>query len=208
MRQPINPSEADDANKDETVVFPAATFPLRPVLLGHRRDGTRGSPTGSGVAPTLSTSSDGAAQEACQHCVDVKGFTGRGAARKLRKAQEDVDKVHGVMRQLADLTKSIKDRRVYLAVHNRGKTGQLSLRWRRAGVSNTSHVAWHQLNDYIRDLSPDLANWYTTVNEMALALNIQEKSNRSALREAGEELGVRSESRALSDEETINQPKP
>lgn len=169
-------------------VAPVRTFPARPVrlpvtrreLYQHRAHGDE----------TVSAPPDGAPAEACQQPVDRKAFKGRGAKRRMINAKAAVDKVHTDMRRLAEATKSIKNRRFYLAVHVRGSTGQISLRWRRAGMVDTSHIAWDQLAGFMENLPPELVKWYETVNDMASVLNSQEKHNRSVLRHALEMLRI------------------
>ena len=157
------------------------SFPFRPVRLpslptmslnAHDLDAANPSSTAGTIASGFSG----------QHHVDRKAFKGRGDRRRLLKAQTAVDQVHQDMRRLAVATKSIKAKRFYLAIHTRGSTGQLSLRWRRAGTTDTSHIAWDELEDFLSPLPPDLVQWYQTVNEMAASLNSQEKHNRSVLR--------------------------
>ncbi|WP_150127656.1 hypothetical protein [Janthinobacterium psychrotolerans] len=135
------------------------------------------------VAPNPSSTSGKIASDlAGQHDVDRKAFKGRGDRRRLNKAQAAVDQVHQDMRRLAVATKSIKAKRFYLAIHTRGSTGQLSLRWRRAGTSDTSHIAWDELEHFLSPLPSDLVQWYQTVNKLVTFLNAQEKHNRSILR--------------------------
>ena len=125
----------------------------------------------------------------CQHGADAKPFTGRGAGRRQRQAQEAVDKIHAQMRQLAELTKTIKGRRLYLAVHTRSATGQTSLRWRQVGfVRKTSHIAWHDLERWLAPLDWTLAQWYRAADASARDLNRREKAARAALRAAIDEI--------------------
>ena len=164
-----------------TTDAPVAVFPFRPVRLPSL-------PAMSlsdidWVAPKPSSTSGKTASElAGQHDVDRKAFKGRGDRRRLIKAQAAVDQVHQDMRRLAVATKSIKAKRFYLAIHTRGSTGQLSLRWRRAGTIDTSHIAWDELENFLSPLPSDLVEWYQTVNELVTFLNAQEKYNRSVLR--------------------------
>jgi hypothetical protein len=102
------------------------------------------------------------------------------------KARQAVDKVHEDMRNLAEATKSIKGRTFYLALHARAATGQLSLRWRKAGATDTSHIPWDTLAEYFSKLPDELVHWYQTVNQVAISLNAQEKLNRSVLKYAAE----------------------
>lgn len=136
-------------------------------------------------AAALSTQSVMAGAKDGQQHVDLKPFKGRGAGRRLREAQEAVDKIHEEMRQLAELSKSVKGRQIYLTVHARASSGQASLRWRRAGtVEKTSHIAWRDLEQWLAPLEWELAQWYRTTNATAVALNEQEKDARAALRTA------------------------
>jgi hypothetical protein len=183
MKQPTIPSNKNTTAMNGPTKLPQAIFPLRPVVLNGAGVGARASASlPPGNAAMLSTSGVGAGNTASKHDADRKAFKGRGTARRIRQARCAVDKVHLEMRQLAELTKTIKARRFYLAVHSRGATGQLSLRWRKAGVADTSHIAWDELDSFLQTLPPDLIRWYQTVNTMALALNGQEKLLRSSLR--------------------------
>lgn len=152
--------------------------PASPALIGEEADSES----------TTSTSSQVANKSCCQHDVDQKAFKGRGVRRKMTRAQAAVDRVHADMRKLAAVTTSIKAKQFYLALHNRTATGQLSLRWRRAGTKNTSHIAWHALNEFLAQLPPDLVRWYQAVNEMATSLNCQEKHTRAVVRHHAEAL--------------------
>lgn len=174
------PSPLEQPGRESTDA-PVAVFPFRPVRLPSL---PAMSLSGMDfVAPDpSSTSADIASGLAGQHHVDRKAFKGRGDRRRLLKAQAAVDQVHQDMRRLAVATKSIKAKRFYLAIHTRGSTGQLSLRWRRAGTTDTSHIAWNELEDFLSPLPSDLVQWYQTVNEMVTSLNAQEKHNRSILR--------------------------
>lgn len=173
-------SQLEQPNAGKPVAGPALTFPFRPVLLPPmEQDPVRNLDDKAGAASTPDVAPAGSFG---QHHVDLKAFKGRGARRRKMKAQAAVDKVHEDMRRLAAATKSIKGKSFYLAVHTRGGTGQLSLRWRRAGTTNTSHIAWNELDDFMAPLPRDLVRWYQTVNDMAVVLNVQEKHNRAVLR--------------------------
>jgi hypothetical protein len=134
----------------------------------------------------------------CQHGADVKPFTGRGAGRRQRQAQEDVDKLHAQMRQLADLTKTIKGRRIYLALHTRTATGQLSLRWRQVGfVEKTSHIPWRDLEQWLAPLDWALVQWYRSADASARDLNRREKEARAMLRSAIDEMNQHMEQQEM-----------
>ena len=174
------PSPLEQPGRESTDA-PVAVFPFRPVRLPLLPAMSLGGINFVAPDPS-STSGDIASGFAGQHHVDRKAFKGRGDRRRLLKAQAAVDQVHQDMRRLAVATKSIKAKRFYLAIHTRGSTGQLSLRWRRAGTTDTSHIAWNELEDFLSPLPSDLVQWYQTVNEMVTSLNAQEKHNRSILR--------------------------
>lgn len=118
------------------------TFPFAPVQLPSTSQSVS---ITNGAAPAhVSTPGVTSAESAGQHDVDRKAFKGRGERRRFAAAKAAVDTVHDDMRMLAAATKSIKAKRLYLAIHVRSATGQMSLRWRRAGTTNTSHIAWCQ----------------------------------------------------------------
>ncbi|MEF2270590.1 hypothetical protein V3C40_27740 [Janthinobacterium sp. LS2A] len=174
------PSQLEQSAR-ESMDAPGADFAFRPVRLPSLTAMPLNSVDLTAAIPS-STSTKIASGFSGQHHVDRKAFKGRGDHRRLLKAQVAVDQVHHDMRRLAAVTRSIKAKRFYLAIHTRASTGQLSLRWRRAGTTNTSHIAWDELEEFLSPLPPDLVQWYQTVNEMAASLNSQEKHNRSVLR--------------------------
>jgi len=171
--------QPDQSPKEPVDPFDCA-FPFEPVQLPstdrsvHDADAT--SPALVSTPGTTNAESPG------QHGVDRKAFKGRGGRRRFAAAKAAVDTVHDDMRKLAAATKSIKAKRIYLAIHVRSATGQMSLRWRRAGTTNTSHIAWHALDEMLTALPPDLVQWYRKVNALAIALNGDEKHARAVLR--------------------------
>lgn len=164
---------------------PTSVFPFQPVRLPPAAN-TACTDEEIVRASAVSTSHQAGNESLRQHDVDQKAFKGRGARRKIISAQAAVDKVHEDMRRLAAVTTSIKAKQFYLALHTRTATGQLSLRWRRAGSKDTSHIAWDALNEFLAPLPPDLVRWYQAVNDMATSLNCQEKHNRAVLRHHAE----------------------
>lgn len=183
-----------DARQSQHAAEPLnGVFPLAPVSIKLKRGGPKARANGLADGTTvMSTSGDGAGIGARQHRIDRKAFKGRGAARELMKARQAVDKVHEDMRNLAEATKSIKGRTFYLALHARAATGQLSLRWRKAGATDTSHIPWDTLEEYFSKLPDELVHWYQTVNQVAISLNAQEKLNRSVLKYAAETAQINS----------------
>ena len=200
MKQAGKWMELADKEGVETAAPPVADTVLKPVML-KRPVAAAMHPSWTeieeaGNSPTYPRREGDAT---CQHDADVKPFTGRGAGRRQRQAQETVDKIHAQMRQLADLTKTIKGRRLYLALHTRTATGQASLRWRQAGfVAKTSHIAWHDLEQWLAPLDWELAQWYRSANASARELNKREKEARAALREAIEEVNRNMEQKEIS----------
>lgn len=143
-----------------------------------------------------------------QHRVDIKAFKGRGTAgtllpdravpaaggsRLLRDALAAVERVHGEMIKLAQLTHEVVGRDAYLCLHRRANTQQLSLRWRRADTAS-AHVPWPKVPELFRRYLPAMLLWYQEVDRQARALNQREKACRYALKHARREADlVRSE---------------
>lgn len=136
-----------------------------------------------------------------QHRVDVKAFTGRGTrgaavvnlevpaargSRLLRNALAEVERVHGQMIELARLTQEVVGRTVYLCLHRRPITQQLSLRWRRTDAAS-AHVPWPQVPELFRRYAPEMSQWYLEVDRQARVLNQREKASRYALKQARRE---------------------
>lgn len=165
-KEPVGPFDCD--------------FPFEPVQLPSPDQSICDTgPTGPALVSTPGTTG---AESPGQHDVDRKAFKGRGGRRRFAAAKAAVDTVHDDMRMLAAATKSIKAKRLYLAIHVRSATGQMSLRWRRAGTTNTSHIAWHALGEMLTPLPLELVQWYRRVNALAIALNGDEKHARAVLR--------------------------
>jgi hypothetical protein len=123
----------------------------------------------------------------CQHRVDAKAFTGRGAHRRLREARQRVDSLHREMEQLARLSLTLPGRVMYLCVHRRTRTGQATLRWRQAGAL-APHLPWPQVSKLLLACPPALADWYRAMNAAVRRLNGAEKQARAAWRVARFEL--------------------
>jgi hypothetical protein len=159
---------------------PGSGFPFEPVALPSAP-----ASTGDLHAPgarALSTAGVEDAGSTGQHRVDRKAFKGRGTWPRLAEAKAAVDSIHDDMRRLAAATRSIKTKRFYLALHTRSATGQLSLRWRRAGTADTRHLAWDALDELLAPLPAELVQWYRNVNSVAIALNGDEKHARAVRR--------------------------
>lgn len=127
--------------------------------------------------------------ERCQHGVRTKAFKGKGAAAKqVRTAQVQVDAIHARMREVSATTRSIKGRVFYLAVHARTGTGQLSLRWRKAGASRRTHLTWDAMPALFDQLPHVLAEWYRAADRLARDMNREEQAARVLLRQAQADL--------------------
>jgi hypothetical protein len=124
----------------------------------------------------------------CQQRVDAKAFTGRGTLRRIRDAHERVDSLHREMAALAGLTLAIPGRAMYLCLHRRAATGQVSLRWRQSGAL-APHIAWPEVARLLLGYPPAMAAWYGAVNVTVRRLNANEQQARAALRAARSELG-------------------
>ena len=138
----------------------------------------RGEPS---VAATPST-----AGMSCQHRVDAKAFTGRGAQRRLREARQRVDSVHREMEQLARLSSTLPGRVMYLCMHRRTRTGQATLRWRQAGAL-APHLPWPEVGKLLLACPPALADWYRAMTAAVRRHNGAEKQARAAWRAARSE---------------------
>jgi hypothetical protein len=119
----------------------------------------------------------------CQHGVDAKAFTGRGAARRLREAQEAVDNIRHDMQEIAAATNAVECKTFYLCVHRRDATQQHSLRWRATGAS-ASHLNLCEMPGLFDQCPFDAAQWYRKAHALALDLNAREIKARAELREA------------------------
>lgn len=178
--------QSDQAPKEPPEV-PAAAFPFQPVQLPSSPSPSAGDKE-AGSTSTLSTPGVTSPQSTGQHRADRKAFKGRGERRRIAEATAAVDTIHDDMHKLAAATKSIKAKRLYLAIHVRSATGQMSLRWRRAGTTDTGHIAWEALDAFLAPLPPDLVQWYRNVNHMAISLNGDEKHARAVLRHLTERM--------------------
>ena len=135
-------------------------------------------------AETVNTGTSCDQSRHCQQRVDVKAFTGRGAAaptlRERRLARSNVDSVLAEMAALVALTLQVPGRPMYLCLHRRASSGQTALRWRRAGAV-ARHLPWTQVEAAIRVMPPAYAAWYDQVDASARALNAREIVVRRAL---------------------------
>ncbi len=125
--------------------------------------------------------------DTCEHGVHTKAFTGKGTgSRRVRQAQDHVDKAHQRLRDLSAITRNVEGRLFYLAVHLRRATGQLSVRWRHAGSAKNTHLTWDEMEGLFQRLPLALADWYRTADRMARTLNQEEQAARAELRHAME----------------------
>lgn len=115
--------------------------------------------------------------------VGVKGFKGKGdqAEAWARQVHARLDDIHGAMRVLARETRVVPGHDFTLAVHTRGRNGQLVLRWRLVGRP-ARHVTWAALASLVNSLPPALGQWYRRAHGAALLLNYQEMAIRHELR--------------------------
>jgi hypothetical protein len=78
--------------------------------------------------------------------VDIKGFKGKGGQAEAwaRETRARLAGIHGAMRSLARETRAVPGHDFTLAVHARGRNGQLALRWRLIGPARPArHLAGH-----------------------------------------------------------------
>lgn len=115
--------------------------------------------------------------------VVIKGFKGKGGQAEawVRETRARLDGIHGAMRALARETGAVRGHDFTLAVHARGRNGQLALRWRLA-VRPARHVTWQAITGRVDGLPPALAQWYRRAHAAALLLNHQEMAARHELR--------------------------
>ena len=124
----------------------------------------------------------------CQQDADTKAFMGRGGApAEVRQAQARVDRIHRQQEELSRLTRRVRGRTFYLAVHRRKDTGQVHLRWRAAGAgARAGHIAWGVIHAHFAQLPGVLRKWYERIHRHAVELNRREIEARFALRHACE----------------------
>jgi len=115
--------------------------------------------------------------------VDIKGFKGKGrqAEAWLRETLARLDGIQGAMRALSRETRAVQGHDFSLAVHARGRNGQLALRWRLTGRP-ARHVTWAEIASRVDGLPPALAQWYRRAHGTLLLLNHQEMAVRHELR--------------------------
>lgn len=158
-------------------------------------------PAPAGIPDERGMQSNGQWSGSRQHRVDVKAFTGRGTrgaevvnlevpaargSRLLRNALAEVERVHGEMIELARLTHEVVGRTVYLCLHRRPVTQQLSLRWRRTDTA-CAHVPWPLVPELLGRYAPEMSQWYLEADRRARTLNQREKASRYALKHARRE---------------------
>lgn len=115
--------------------------------------------------------------------VDIKGFKGKGGQAEAwaRQARARLDGIHAAMRALSRDTRTVRGHDFVLAVHARGRNGQLALRWRLTSRP-ARHVTWASIASRVDGLPPALAQWYRRAHGAALLLNHQEMAARHELR--------------------------
>jgi len=113
----------------------------------------------------------------------IKGFKGKGSQAEawVRQVRARLAAIHAAMRSLARETRAVPGHDFTLAVHARGRNGQLALRWRLAGRP-ARHVTWAAIASRVDGLPPALAQWYRRAHAAALLLNHQEMAARHELR--------------------------
>ncbi len=114
--------------------------------------------------------------------VVIKGFKGKGGQAEawVRQVRARLAGIHAAMRTLARETRAVGGHDFPLAVHARGRNGQLALRWRLIGQP-ARHVTWQGIARRVDGLPPALAQWYRWAHEAALLLNHQEMAARHEL---------------------------
>ncbi|MCK0513207.1 hypothetical protein [Aromatoleum buckelii] len=124
----------------------------------------------------------------CQQDADTKAFTGRGGApADVRQAQVRVASIHRQQEELSRLTRRVRGRTFYLAVHRRKDTGQVHLRWRAAGAGvRAGHIPWGAIHAQFAQLPGALREWYERIHRHAIELNRREIEARLAQRHACE----------------------
>ncbi|NMG76836.1 hypothetical protein [Aromatoleum diolicum] len=132
-------------------------------------------------AATTSTCDDTPAR---QQERDAKAFTGRGEApTEVRLAAARVDRIHRAQDDLSRLTRRVRGRTFYLALHRRTATGQVQLRWRAAGP-RAGHIPWNAIHTRFAQLPGALREWYERTHQRAIELNQREIEARLALKHA------------------------
>ena len=124
--------------------------------------------------------------------VVIKGFKGKGGQAEawVRETRARLAAIHTAMRSLARETRAVGGHDFTLAVHARGRNGQLALRWRLVGRP-ARHATWQAITGQVDGLPPALAMWYRRAHAAALLLNHREMAARHELRQAercGEEV--------------------
>lgn len=112
--------------------------------------------------------------------MSIKGFKGKGAAWG-NEIRARLAGIHAAMRALSRETRAVGGHDFTLAVHARGRNGQIALRWRLTGRP-ARHVTWAAIVGQVDVLPPTLADWYRQVHVAALCLNHQEMAARHELR--------------------------
>lgn len=122
----------------------------------------------------------------CQPDADAKAFTGRGGApADVRQAWARVDTIHHQQEDLSRLTRRVRGRTFYLALHRRTVTGQVQLRWRAAGAGpRAGHIPWGAIHAHFAQLPGALREWYERTHRRAIELNRREIEARLALKHA------------------------
>lgn len=122
-----------------------------------------------------------------QQRVDAKAFKGRGVLARFLDAKQAVDSLHAEMDALVKLSADVPGRPMYLCAHRRSSTGQVSLRWRKAGNA-AEHISWPAVQATVASFSPDMRAWYERVNAEVHGLNQREIDARRALTRAARDM--------------------
>jgi len=173
---------------------PAAPIPfaLRPVagtvlqgVVSQKGTAAPYSPKDFEASEQVVAMAESSEASSCQSTVDVKAFTGRGEARPVRQAIAAVDAIHTRMRQLAATSVAAGKNMLYLTVHARAATQQVSVRWRgyrvEAGVGRHKHLSWDDAAALIAQQPYEMQTHALAWDKEARELNDAEVAARRAL---------------------------
>lgn len=131
----------------------------------------------------------------CHWMGGVKAFKGKGAFREgLFAAEAFLQQIHCEMEQLSGQSRAIEKRPFYLEVHKPATASiyrAWKLRWRLGGDRN-GHTNWSGILPKMQRMSIAERDYYATLNERMMELNVLETVVRTQckwLREHLEEIG-------------------
>lgn len=110
-----------------------------------------------------------------QHGVDGKAFKGKGEVVAQLKA------IHEAMGALSGESKDVPGKTVFLELHRRHQTGQVSLRWR-AAFGNWRHLDWADVQGLLQGRPLEWVEFYARLQSQAEVLNAREIEARQAVR--------------------------